>query len=98
MIVDVLKSVLTHSCTRRLLLRLRPWPPEQRFAVLVEQIAPLLAQNKFDAITRFRELQTLVEGSELAGSIDEMGGALAKFRFDQVLERLRHVVESRQPN
>jgi len=62
-----------------------------RLVALVEEIAPLLAQNKFDAITRFKELQNLVAGTSLAAEIEAIGKLLAEFHFDLALQRLRGV-------
>jgi signal transduction histidine kinase len=63
----------------------------QRFMVLVDEIAPLLAENKFDALSRFKALQTLLAGSELAAEIDDIAVTLNTFRFDLALDRLRRM-------
>lgn len=62
-----------------------------RFIALVDEIAPLLAQNKFNALERFKELQVVMVGTALAAEIDEIGGILETFRFDQALERLNQI-------
>jgi len=64
----------------------------RRFAALVDEIAPMLAQSKFDAIAHFQALRTLAEGTDVAAEIEGIGEMLAEFRFDPALERLRRVV------
>lgn len=64
----------------------------RQFVVLVDQISPLLAQNKFDAFARFKELQALVAGTGIEAEIDDIGGVLHAFRYDLALEHLRRVV------
>jgi PAS domain S-box-containing protein len=73
-----------------------------RFGALVEEIVPLLAQNKFDAITRFKALQALAVDTAIEKEMDEIGQALAAFRFDLALEALRRIaaeqaLESKTP-
>ena len=62
-----------------------------RFLDLVAEIEPLLAQNKFDAIGRFKDLQDLAADTFLATEIDEIAAMLGQFRFDAALERLHRV-------
>lgn len=62
-----------------------------RFVALVEELAPLLAQSKFDAFARFKELQDFVAGTAMAAEIDEISGILNGFRYDLALERLRRM-------
>ncbi len=64
----------------------------ERFVGLVDTIAPLLVQNRFDAIDRFKELQSLAAGTDLQAEIDEIDGILEAFNFDLALERLRRIV------
>ena len=64
----------------------------EQFVGLVDTIAPLLVQNRFDAIDRFKDLQALVAGSDLEAEIDEIDGILNAFDFDLALERLRRMV------
>ncbi|MBI4743001.1 MAG: DUF3365 domain-containing protein [Betaproteobacteria bacterium] len=66
-------------------------PDIPRIVALANEIAPLLAHNKFDAIGRFQELEAAVAGTELAGEIAEIGGLLEKFNFDLALDRLRRI-------
>lgn len=65
-----------------------------RLRALVDEITPLLAQNRFDAVIRFRDLKALLLGTELATEIDEIGGLVTAFRFDQALERLQRMMAS----
>ena len=60
-----------------------------RFATLIEEITPLLEQNKFAAIVRFKELRNLVAGTAIAAEIDDINKLLEAVRFDLALERLR---------
>lgn len=61
---------------------------------LVGELEPLLADQKFDALIRFKELQALVSGTDLAAEIGEIGTLLASFRFGPALERLRTLAAS----
>ena len=65
----------------------------QAFAALVSEITPLLKQNKFAAISRFRALQSLTAGTDLVLEIDALASLLHEMRFDHVLQRL-HVIAS----
>jgi PAS domain S-box-containing protein len=56
---------------------------------LIGELEPLLAGQKFDALIRFKELQALVAGTDLAAEISEIGTLLTSFRFGPALERLR---------
>jgi len=62
-----------------------------RLLALVDELIPLLAQNKFDALGRFKELQSVVAETELATEIDEIGSTLKSFRFEQALASLRRI-------
>lgn len=62
---------------------------DQAFAALVDELTPLLEQNKFDAFSRFHMLQSLVAGTELAVEVEQLDGLLQEMRFDLVLARLR---------
>ncbi|MCF8168088.1 MAG: hypothetical protein K9J77_05675, partial [Rhodoferax sp.] len=58
---------------------------------LIDQILPMLAHNKADAIGRFKALQELVAGTDLAPEVAEAGLPLREFRFDLTLNRLRQM-------
>jgi hypothetical protein len=63
----------------------------QAFAALVSEITPLLEHNKFEAVSRLRELQALVADTCLAPEVDAMAALLQEMRFDLVLDRLRRM-------
>jgi PAS domain S-box-containing protein len=63
----------------------------RRAAELVREIVPLLAQNKFDAFSRFRQLEEAVVGTLVATEIAEASRLLSEFRFDLALECLQHI-------
>jgi CheY-like chemotaxis protein len=58
---------------------------------LVNEILPLLALGKADALGRFKALQELVAGGDLAPEMVEVGLPLKEFRFDLALDRLRQM-------
>ena len=65
-----------------------------RVATLVEEILPLLAQNKFSAVGRFRALQEVLAGTHAAAEIDETGRLLEDMRFDLASERLHRMAKA----
>jgi hypothetical protein len=67
----------------------------RRAAELVAEILPLLAQNKFDAIARFRALQEALDDTDAAADIQAAGRFLAEFRFDLARERLLALATAR---
>jgi CheY-like chemotaxis protein len=69
----------------------------QAFAALVSELTPLLAQNRFSAINRFKSLQAVVEGTDLADEINALDALLQEMRFDLVLERLTRIAASQEP-
>lgn len=62
-----------------------------RFFVLIDEITPLLTENKFDAIAQFKELQALVAGTTLAIEMVEIERILSSFSFAMALERLHRL-------
>lgn len=68
------------------------------FAALVDEMIPLLAQNKYDALTRFNDLQMLAAGTELAVEVEEVGRTLRAFRFDVALDQLRSMAATHKEN
>jgi len=64
---------------------------------LIHELMPLLSQNKFDALRRFKQLQEAVAGTELAAPMAQAGLELESFRFDLVLDRLQRLLAVRQP-
>ncbi len=61
------------------------------FAASLREITPLLEENKFAAVQRFRELQTLVAGTKLEGEVNALAELLQAMRFDLVLQGLRRI-------
>jgi PAS domain S-box-containing protein len=66
------------------------------FAAVVHELTPLLEENKFAAINRFKALQAVVQGTALAEAIDALAPVLHQMRFDLALERLRHIALATQ--
>jgi CheY-like chemotaxis protein len=66
------------------------------FATVVHELTPLLEENKFAAISRFKALQAVVQGTALAEAIDALAPVLHQMRFDLALERLRHIALATQ--
>ena len=66
---------------------LKPVDPEAIIA-LINELLPMLARGKADAIDRFMALQELVAGSELAPEMADAGLPLKEFRFDLTRQRL----------
>ena len=65
----------------------KPVDPETIIA-LINELLPMLARGKADAIDRFNALQELVAGSELAPEMADAGLPLKEFRFDLTRQRL----------
>ena len=60
-----------------------------RVTALVEELLPLLAQNKFNAIGRFKALREAVLGTAMAAEIEEAGHLLEGLNFAATLAHLR---------
>jgi hypothetical protein len=52
---------------------------------------PLLEENKFDAMSRFKALQAVVHGTALADQVEALADVLHQMRFDLVLARMRQI-------
>ncbi len=63
----------------------------EEFFTRVDELMPLLAQSKFAAITRFKELKVLANGTAIAEDIGQIEAELAEFRFDRAREDLRRI-------
>jgi CheY-like chemotaxis protein len=63
----------------------------KRMAAMVAELEPLLAEQKFDAIRRFRVLQDALAGTEVEGDMAEIGRLVTDVRFDVALEQLRRL-------
>lgn len=62
-----------------------------RVRAILHELDSLLAQNRFDAVSRFRDLQEAVAGTDAAADIAQAMLLLQEFRFDAVRERLRRI-------
>ena len=62
-----------------------------RLFALIDEITPLLAENKFDAIAQFKALQALVVGTSIATEMIEIERMLNSFDFAMALERLHRL-------
>lgn len=75
-----------------------PLPPESidyvRVHALVSEIVPMLADNKFDAVNSFRNLQTVLAGTTVAVELEVIGDALKCFQFDVALEKMQRLAVS----
>lgn len=65
------------------------------WVALVNDIMPLLAHNKFDALEKVKELKKLVAGTALEADVNDVDVLLQTFSFDLALARLRRVVPAR---
>ena len=54
----------------------------------------MLADNRFDALARFKELQELVQGTALAAELGAIDELLRQFQFGAALERLERLAQS----
>jgi PAS domain S-box-containing protein len=95
--LDALKKALA-PWLRSARVTVAPTTPElqpvnvAQWVALIDQITPLLEQNKFDALTCFGQLQTMAAGTGLAAEIADIGLDLEAFKFTLALERLRSTV------
>jgi CheY-like chemotaxis protein len=64
----------------------------QRVLAVMRELIPLLEDIDFEAISRFRELQTLLAGTELAADLLPTTAALQAYRFDVALVDLRKIM------
>jgi DNA-binding response OmpR family regulator len=60
----------------------------QALAKTILEITPLLQENKFDAISCFRRVESLVAGTELEQEVANLSGLLRELKFDKVRDRL----------
>jgi len=69
-----------------------------RVSALVNEIIPMLVDNKFDAINCFRNLQGVLAGTDVAAELDSISDALAKYRFDVALEQIQLLAKAQAWN
>jgi PAS domain S-box-containing protein len=62
-----------------------------RIVAILRELEPLLAQDKFSAVGRFKELQEAVAGTEIANEIAGLEWLVEDLHFGQVLERLHQI-------
>jgi len=99
-VLDVLKSLLKKWLPPP---ALPPVPPAGPVATadlpgirrLLAEILPLLEQNRFDAIGKFGELQTLLANTECAKELMQMRQMLDQLQFDRVRQLLVGLADSR---
>ncbi len=71
-------------------------PIDTRVVPLITEILPLLEQNKFDALRRFKELQQIVANTCLEEEMAHIGQMLEGFQFELVHMRLQKMVFASQ--
>ena len=63
-----------------------------RVETILAQLMPLLAQNKFDALARFRDFQAELAGTELEAAVAETARALENFDFAMARAKLHGLI------
>jgi CheY-like chemotaxis protein len=69
-------------------------PDLQAFGTLMDELTPLLQQNKFAALSRFKQLQALTDGTALTDAIGALAPLMQDMRFDLVWPPLLEVAKS----
>ncbi len=72
-------------------------PVDKRVVPLITEILPLLKQNKFDSLRRFKELQQATANTCLEDEMVQIGEMLESFQFELVHKRLQKMVLAIQP-
>jgi len=71
-------------------------PPDvPRIVMILDELLPLLQQNRFRAFARFRELEALVAHTDVAAEIADAAKHLQLVQFDQVLAQLVTLAQKR---
>ena len=65
-----------------------------QLALLISELAPMLAQNMFSAIQHFKKLKALLADTCLATQLADMEPLVDSFRFDLALARLQGIADS----
>jgi CheY-like chemotaxis protein len=65
-----------------------------RLQVLLQELLPLLTQNKFDAIERFKALQSCVTQTEFEAEFAEAGRPLSELNFNAAHDRLCQIIKT----
>jgi DNA-binding response OmpR family regulator len=63
----------------------------ERVRSIVTELLPLLSDNRFDAVRRFRDLQRELYGSPVADNVAAIGTDVDRLNFAEVLMRLREL-------
>ena len=63
-----------------------------RVLALLSELQPMLENIQFDAITRFKDLQAAVAGTELAPQLVRAAAALQEYQFDVALAELKEIL------
>jgi PAS domain S-box-containing protein len=62
-----------------------------RIVAILRDLEPMLAQNMFAAVARFKDLQEAVAGTEFADELEDTKSLMAELRFDQVKDSLHRL-------
>ncbi len=102
---EVLTKPVSLDSLRSLLGRWLPAPGPQARSVpaqraidvalvrtLLHEIEPLLANHQFDAVTRLRDLEDAVAGTELAPPVARVALPLREFQFEAALAQLQKIM------
>lgn len=90
--VNDLATVLTRYLPERAASGAVPAPLDAGRALgLIEQLLPLLAEQRFDAFASFRELKALLAETRLAERLAVLEGMLNRMEFDPVYTDLRQL-------
>jgi hypothetical protein len=74
------------------------------FDLIVSELTPLLAQNKFAAMAVFKKLQASTQATVIEDDLNALDELLRNMRFDQVLAQLQtlaaaqHLPDTPNPN
>jgi hypothetical protein len=88
--LPVLGAVLSTSTPPAPATALAPvdWPA---FTRLLNELTPLLVQNKFDSLECFAQLQALTANTHLAAPMHDIGLLVHALRFEEALALLRQL-------
>ncbi|NTV72142.1 MAG: response regulator [Azonexaceae bacterium] len=64
-----------------------------KIELLLGQLFPLLMQNKFNAIPKFKELQSLLAETEAADEINALSAEMDEMHFELVSQRLQNIAQ-----
>ena len=61
---------------------------------LLDELLPLLAQSRFDAIAVFKRLEQLLAGTAVAAEMTQASQQLGELRFDLTMKTLQQIAAS----